>query len=72
MMSSVTMSLETNTEVEHRTKLLESLAEKFQAASRSNGIWIGAEESEYISQIFSGYAELVNKLNGVWKKDAQS
>lgn len=68
-MSLEMMSLETNTETPNRSALLESLSKKFTIASRARGIWVGAEEAEYIAKIFQGYAELVDKLNGVWTKN---
>lgn len=67
-MSFGTMNFETEVKTPRRPELLESLCEKFEVASHSHGIWIGAEESEYIAKIFKGYAELVDKLNGVWTK----
>ena len=68
-MSLDTMNFETEVKTLRQPKLLESLCEKFEVASRGHGIWVGAEESEYIAKIFKGYAELVDKLNGVWTKN---
>lgn len=68
-MSLGTMNFESEVETPRRSALLESLSEKFQAASRGRGIWVGAEESEYIAKIFKGYAELVDRLNGAWTKN---
>ena len=67
-MSLEMMSLSTDTEAPRRSAL-ESLAGKFETAAHGSGMWVGAEESEYIAKIFHGYAELVDKLNGVWIKN---
>ncbi len=67
-MSSGTMNFNMESQSPRRSALLESLSEKFEEAAHGRGIWVGAEESEYIAKIFKGYTELVDKLDGVWTK----
>lgn len=68
-MSLSEMNLETaNKDVPRKSAMLEKLADTFQTAAHGRGLWIGAEDSGYIAEIFKGYAELVDRLNGVWTK----
>lgn len=68
-MSLSEMSLGNNQDMPRKSAMLDTLADRFQTASHGNGVWVGAEESEYIAKIFKGYAELVDRLNGVWTKN---
>lgn len=63
------MNYEVNTDIPRRSAPLLSLSQKFEKAAHERGLWIGAEESGYVSEILKGYAELVDKLDGVWTKN---
>lgn len=63
------MTLESSQDSPRKSAMLDTLADRFQAASHGNGVWVGAEESGYIAKIFKGYAELVDRLNGAWTKN---